>query len=70
MAAMQIRQERFSLLGEARPDRSAMPGGKVESQDSGALISVKNSVLPEIKIDVRQGIARTRGHVAPARPLC
>jgi hypothetical protein len=43
MAAMQIRQERFSVLGEARPDRSAMPGGKVESQDSGALISVKTA---------------------------
>jgi hypothetical protein len=57
MAAMQIRQERFSLMGEARPDRSAMPGGKVESQDSGALISVKNRVLPRLKIDVRQGIA-------------
>jgi hypothetical protein len=30
-------------LGEARSDRSAMPGGKVESQDSGALISVKTA---------------------------
>ena len=30
----------------------------------------QNDVLPGPKIDVRQGIARTRGHVAPARPLC
>jgi hypothetical protein len=43
MAAMQIRQERFRLSGEARPDRSAMPGGKVESQDSGALIFVETA---------------------------
>jgi len=30
----------------------------------------KNGVLRGVKIDVRQGIARTRGHVAPARSLC
>ena len=30
----------------------------------------QNSVLPGLKIDVRQGIARRRGHVAPARLLC
>jgi hypothetical protein len=30
----------------------------------------QNSGLPEVKIDARQGIARTRGHVAPARSLC
>ena len=30
----------------------------------------QNSDLPVRKIDVRQGIARRRGHVAPARLLC
>jgi hypothetical protein len=30
----------------------------------------QNSVLPAPKIDVRQGITRRRGHVAPARLLC
>jgi hypothetical protein len=30
----------------------------------------QNGVLPGLKIDVRQGIARTRRHVAPARSLC
>ena len=40
-------------------------GPKFERTDLG-----QNSVLPGAKIDVRQGIARARGHVAPARPLC
>jgi hypothetical protein len=30
----------------------------------------QSDVLPGLKIDVRQGIARMRGHVAPARSLC
>jgi hypothetical protein len=33
-------------------------------------MAVKNDVWPGLKIDVQQGIARARGHVAPARSLC
>jgi len=29
-----------------------------------------NGVSPDRKVAVRQGIARSRGHVAPARSLC
>ena len=51
-------------VGEAG-DRRVVPGPKFERTDRR-----QNSALPGLKIDVRQGIARTRGHVAPARSLC
>ena len=54
---------------------SALPVDNDEAGRGGRrgprqLIAVKNDAPPGLKIDVRQGIARARGHVAPARSLC
>ena len=67
MAAMQMRPE---LIGSQEARES---DGDRDEPIRRAEIRRRN-VLPRQKftcdIDVRQGIARTRGHVAPARSLC
>ena len=64
MAAMQIRQEPM------RHWESARVAARCEVPEFRRAGLGQNSVLPGLKIDVRQGIARRRGHVAPARLLC
>ena len=63
MAPMQIRVEPMTMRPEGRrPDLGRLGFPVREGAQNGARAASK--------IDVRQGIAGTRRHVAPARLLC
>jgi hypothetical protein len=60
---MQIRVEQIGRSGTTA-DRLQPPESKFRRADPSSCIR------PGLKIDVQQGIARMRRHVAPARLLC
>ena len=66
MAPMQLRGEPIALPPDTRKVAPGVPDAKIR----GCRCALKNGACGGLKIDVRQGIARVRRHVAPARSLC